>query len=167
MKVILKQFVPNKGKPGQVITVADGFARNYLFRKGLAIVATKNQLKALEVRNAKLREEASHQKDEAISLKEKLDKKLVVIKPKVGADQVRLFGAVTNQDIVDAIHSAYGISLEKKQIGLLHPIKKVGIYTIQIDLHQQVDAYIKLQVGDVEIAPVVEEEKPEQEVPLS
>src|SRR5471030_2442919 len=103
MKVILKQTVPKVGKEGTVVTVADGYARNYLFPRALAIVADKNQLKALETRNVRLAAKSAGAKAAAEELKEQINGKMVRIPGQVGKDQSKLFGAITSQNVADAI----------------------------------------------------------------
>lgn len=167
MKVILKQTVPKVGKAFQVVTVKDGYARNYLFPKGLAIVAEKNQLNALEKRNARVAAKTAGEKSAAEALKAKIDGKAIRIEGQAGKDSTKLFGAVTAQDIADAIKTQLGETIDRKGIALIEPIKRLGQYTIEIDLHFSVDAKISLTVFDpshVEVAaPVAEEEEAELE----
>ncbi|MBV6489915.1 MAG: 50S ribosomal protein L9 [Fimbriimonadaceae bacterium] len=150
MKVILNETVPKVGKRGQVVNVANGFARNFLFPRGLAVVADKGQLKVLELRRAKLEKLDSETLSSAESVREKIHGKEVRIEAKAGADTTKLFGAVTSQDIADAIKSQLKVELEKKQIGLLTPIKRLGRHKVEIDLHRQVDASVELFVFDPE-----------------
>src|SRR5687767_10379315 len=103
MKVILKQTVPKVGKENTVVNVADGFARNYLFPRGLAIAADKTQLEVLQRRRAKHVTAEADTLAGAEALKEKLHGKSVKIQGKVGKDTGKLFGAITSQDIVEAI----------------------------------------------------------------
>jgi len=166
MKVILKQSVPKLGKQGQVVNVKDGYARNYLFPQGMAVVADKTQLVVLERRNAKIASELSETKAQAEKLKEKIDGKEISIEANVGGDSTRLFGAITSQDIADAIKKDLGQEFEKKQILLAMPIKQLGRYAVEIDAHRQVDIKVFVNVFDptapepteeaVEAAPVVE-----------
>jgi large subunit ribosomal protein L9 len=134
MKVILKQTVPNVGKEGQVVKVKDGFARNFLFPKGMAVVADKAQTKVLEARNARLEKQLAETKDAAAATAEKLNGKHVRMEVRSGTNG-RLFGAVTSQDIADAIKSETGVELDKKTVGILQPIKQLGHFAIEIDLH--------------------------------
>lgn len=161
MKVILNQTVPKVGKAGTVVTVADGFARNYLFPRKLAIFADKNQVAALEKRNARLEEKVSAKKTDAEGVKAKLDGQTIKIETKVGADGVRLNGAITSQNIADAIKAQLGTELEKKQVALHDPIKRLGTYSIELDLHAHVDATISVEVFDpaLIVVPDVEEEE--------
>ncbi len=148
MKVILTQTVPKVGKSGTVANVADGFARNYLFPRGFAIVADKRQLAALEVRNARFAAKSADAKTAAVELKENLDGKTVRIPGQVGKGQAKLFGAITSQDIADAMKKQLGFEVDRKKITLVEPIKKLGVYPIEIDLHRDVDAVINVEVFD-------------------
>ena len=154
MKVILNQTVPKVGKAGTVVTVADGFARNYLFPRGLAIVANKAQVDALEKRNARLLEKTAAQKAEAEALKAKIDGQTVKIETKVGADGVRLNGAITSANIGEAIKAQLGVELEKKQIALHDPIKRLGTFSVELDLHLSVHANVSVVVFDPALAVV-------------
>jgi len=156
MKVILNQTVPKLGKEGQIVSVADGYARNYLFPRRLAVVADKKQVQVHEKRQAKVTSIIAETKAEAERLKEKLHGLSVKIEGKVGKDTGRLFGAVTAQDVADAIKSQLGVELEKKRIGVLEPIKRLGKHAIDVDLHREVDATVTVEVFDP-TAPVEEE----------
>lgn len=148
MKVILTQTVPKVGKEGSVVSVADGFARNYLFPRGLAIVAEKNQLKALEKRNEKLAAKVASAKTDAEALKAKLDGSSVSIEGKVGQVQGKLFGAITNGNVADAIKAQLGVDLDKKQVALVDPIRRLGAHTVELDLHREVTAHVTVNVFD-------------------
>jgi large subunit ribosomal protein L9 len=160
MKVILNKTVPKVGKEGEVVTVADGFARNYLFARGLAIVADKKQIEALGKRNARIEAKTSEQKVSAETLAEKLNGQTIRIQGQVGAAQGKLFGAVTSQDIVDEVKKQLKVQLEKRQVALIEPIKRLGKHDVLLDLHRSVDAHITVDVFDpnapVEEAPVSE-----------
>jgi len=160
MKVILNQTVPKVGKQGTVVVVADGFARNYLFPRGLAIVADKNQVKGLEARNARLAAKSADQKAAAEALKETINGKTVRIAGQVGKGQGKLFGAITSQNVVDAIKSQLGVTLDKKNIALIEPIKKLGVQEVEVDLHREVDAKVLVEVFDpaAEVVEVATEE---------
>jgi len=157
MKVILNQTVPKVGKEGTVVTVADGFARNYLFPRGLAIVADKNQLRGLEIRNVRLAAKSAGLKTSAEVLRESLNGKTVRIPGQVGKVQGKLFGAITSQNVVDAIKSQLGVSLEKKNIALVEPIKRLGNHEVDVDLHRDVDAKVTVEVYDPALEPVAVE----------
>jgi len=162
MKVILNQTVPKLGKEGQVVSVADGYARNFLFPRGLAILAEKNQLKALERRQERIAAKVADTKSAAEALKVDLDGKTVRLPGKVGKDTGKLFGAITSQDIADAIQAQLGKVIEKKAVGVLEPIRRLGDFAVDLDLHREVDAHITVTVYDPD-APVVVPVEPEAE----
>jgi large subunit ribosomal protein L9 len=148
MKVILNSTVPKVGKAGTVVSVADGFARNYLFPRGLAIVADKRQIKALELRTARVAAKTAGAKTDAEGVREKLNGQTVRIEGQVGKGQGKLFGAITSQDVVDAIQKQLGITVDRKKVALIEPIKKLGTTDVEIDLHREVDAIVHVEVFD-------------------
>lgn len=151
MKVVLTQTVPKVGKQGTVANVADGFARNFLFPRGLAVVADKNQLHALEKRNAHIAARTAGEKAAAEALREKINGKTVRIDGQVGRVQGKLFGAITSQDVHDALKSQLGVDIERRKIALVEPIKKLGFHSVELDLHREVDAIITVEVFDPSI----------------
>jgi large subunit ribosomal protein L9 len=155
MKVILNQTVPKVGKAGTVVNVADGFARNYLFARGLAIVADKRQIEALEKRTSRVAAKTAGEKTSAEATRENLNGKTVRIEGQVGKSQGKLFGAITSQDVVDAIQKQLGVAVDKKKVALVEPIKRLGRHEVEIDLHQSVDAKVFVEVFDP-AAPVEE-----------
>jgi large subunit ribosomal protein L9 len=168
MKVILNQTVPKVGKAGTVVTVADGFARNYLFPRKLAILADKKQVDALGKRLERVAALTAGEKAAAETLREKLHHAEVRIPGKVGKDSGKLFGAITSQDIVDAVKAEHGVVLEKKQVALIDPIKKLGTHHVELDLHLSVSADLLVTVYDPN-APVAKaaasaEAEPEEEL---
>jgi large subunit ribosomal protein L9 len=162
MKVILNQTVPKVGKAGTVVTVADGFARNYLFPRKLAILADKKQVEALGKRNERIATLTAGEKAAAEALREKLNGGEVRLPGKVGKDTSKLFGAITSQDIVDAIKAKFSVALDKKQVALIDPIKKLGTHHVELDLHLQVSADILVTVFDPN-APVEKVAEPAEE----
>jgi large subunit ribosomal protein L9 len=166
MKVILKQAVPKVGKEGTVVNVADGFARNYLFPRGLAIVAEKKQIAALEKRNERVAAKTAGAKTQAEALRDRIQGATIRIPGQVGADKLRLFGAVTAQDVHDAIVKQLQADIDRKKIALIEPIKRLGIYTVELDLHRDVDAKINVEVYDPTVpvaAPAAPAEEPDEE----
>lgn len=166
MKVILRTAVPKVGKAGQVVSVKPGFARNYLFPQGMAVVADKGQMKALDARNARISAKLAETKSAAEAMAAQLNGKTLRIEGKVGAEQGKLFGAITSQDIADAIAKEFGQTVEKKDVALLQPIKRTGKYPIEVDIHRDVPIHMTVVVFDpaaVETAP--EEESTEAAAP--
>ncbi|MFM9874531.1 MAG: 50S ribosomal protein L9 [Fimbriimonadaceae bacterium] len=165
MKVILKQAVPKLGKEGQLVNVKDGYARNFLFPQKMAIVADKKQLEVLGRQQAKIEAELEKTKASAETVGEKINGKLIKIETKAGGDG-RLFGAVTSQDICDAIKSQLKQDVDKKAVLLLRPIKRLGNYDIEINIHRNVNIELKLNVFDPEFV-VLDEVMPELEAELA
>ena len=161
MKVILNKTVPKVGKEGQIVNVADGFARNFLFPRGLAIVAEKNQVTALERRTAKGTAKRAEGLATAQQDAEKLNGQSIRIQSKVGATG-KLFGAITAQDVADAIKAQLGQEVDRKKIALVQPIKRLGIHPVQLDLHHDVDAIVKVEVFDPEAPVMISERLPEE-----
>ena len=144
-KIILTHEVTGLGAPGDVVEVKDGYARNYLFPRGLATAWTKGAAKQVEAirRARKAREIASL--DEATALKERLQAAPVVVSAKAGASG-RLFGAVTTSDIAGAVAAAGGPKIDRRKIEIAQAIKSVGEHSVQIRLHEDVTAQIDVRV---------------------
>lgn len=166
MKVILNQTVPKVGKAGAVVTVADGYARNFLFPRGLAVVADRRQVAALEKKRAYVAQKAEGQRAEAEALKGRLDGQTLRIEGKVGADGKRLFGAITSARIAEALKAAHGVELDTRQIALVEPIKRLGTFPVELDLSTSVDANITVVVFDPS-APVEEEDEADDSAELA
>lgn len=157
MRVILNQTVPKLGKQGQVVKVQPGYARNYLFPKGLAIAADKKQLNVLEKRLARVAAADASTLEGAKSVKTQIDGQAIRIEGKAGSGTTKLFGAITSQNIVDAVKEQLGMTIDKKQVALIDPIKRLGKHLVELDLHREVEAHISVTVFDPH-APTPEEE---------
>ena len=144
VKLILLQDVEKLGKSGEVISVKDGYARNYFFPKGLALLATEQNLKAVEVEKKRMAEAQQKEKLEAQQLAERISRISCTIAVEVGRDD-KLFGSVTSIDIQKALE-AEGIVVDKKKIDLKEHINQIGIYSVPIRLHPEVTANLKLWV---------------------
>jgi large subunit ribosomal protein L9 len=147
MKVILLEDVKNIGKKGEIINAKDGYARNYLFPKKLAIEATEANLRSLEASKRRKEEKENELLQEAKALEEELQKKTIVIKAKTG-EQGKLFGSITTKEIADILEKDHKISIDKKKFDLEEPIKTVGEYKVKIKLHPQVSAELKVIVTE-------------------
>ena len=148
MKVILNQTVSKLGKEGQVVNVADGFARNFLFPKRLARMADKGNLARLEKEQEKLAGDLEKTRGRAGTVKDKLDGLTVRVTGTTAKGATKLFGAITAADIAEAIKASSGEAVDKRAVALLHPIKRLGVYNILVDLHRDVDAHITLEVAN-------------------
>ena len=155
MKVILLEELQGKGGEGDVVEVARGFA-NYLLIQGVAIEATKGNLKQLEQRRKNIAKREEVRIANAEELKAKLESADIVIKAKVG-DEGNLFGSVTAQMIVDALAEA-GIVIERRRIDTRQSIKVVGEHTVDVSLYRDIKAALKLNVVD-EAAVIAEPEE--------
>ncbi len=144
MEVILTKDVDKVGKAGSVVKVKDGFARNLLLPKKLAIPVTSGNLKKLEQEKEKLIQGQEEKKKEALALKERLDKLSLTI-PASAQDEKSLYGSVTALDISSSLKDE-GIEIEKNLIILDEPIKSLGIYEISIKLHPEIQAKVKVWV---------------------
>src|SRR2546425_68253 len=144
MEVILRETIDNLGRAGQVVKVADGYARNYLLPKKLAYLATPGNLKVIEFeRQSLLRKDARHQED-AEKLRQTLDAVEITIRRKIG-EQNTLYGSVTNSDVADELEKK-GFQIEKRKIQMEDHIKTVGEFSIPIRLFKDVIAHVKLKV---------------------
>lgn len=145
MKIILKQDVENLGGAGDVVDVADGYGVNYLMPRGLAMRASKGALADAEaMRQARLKREA-RTRGEAEELKAKLEAKAVTIPAKAGQDGA-LYGSVGNSAIADAIKSQLGITVDRRRIPLERPLKELGEHEIEVRIHSEVAAVIRVDV---------------------
>lgn len=144
MKVILKEDVQGLGKAGQIINVKDGYARNFLLPRGLALVADEKNLKVLEYQKKKFEEEAKKKRQDAESIRDRLSALEITIKAKAGADD-KLFGSITAKDVAEALQKE-GFSIDKKQINIPEPIKRVGEHEVEVKLHSNVVAKLKINV---------------------
>ncbi|MDY6038517.1 MAG: 50S ribosomal protein L9 [Eubacterium sp.] len=147
MIVILKQDVKGTGKAGEVVKVNDGFARNMLLRKGLAIEATEGNIRSLEKQKALQLQKEKENKERAVKQAEELKSKKVVIKAKSG-EGGKLFGSITSKDIADAMNSQLGMNVEKKKIELAGPLKQLGSYEVVIKLYQEIKGVLKVELVD-------------------
>jgi len=147
MKVILLEDVKNVGKKGSIINAKDGYARNFLFPKNLAIEATAVNLKNLE--NAKKQQEEKEKEiyEEAKKLEEELAKITIVIKSKTG-ENGKLFGSITTKEIAEQLETANKISIDKRKFELDETIKSVGEYAVKVKLHSKVTAKMTVIVTE-------------------
>ena len=145
MKVILLKDISNQGKQGDVITVTDGYARNYLYPRKLAVEAAGGPLKNLQIKNANEERRADKLLQAATKTAEQLTEKTVTLRVKAGENS-RLYGRVTSADIAEAVERDLQIKLDKRKVGLLDPIKSVGDYNVPIKLHREVSVDLKVAV---------------------
>ncbi|MBN2414973.1 50S ribosomal protein L9 [bacterium] len=144
MKIILKQDYENLGKAGEVMTVKNGYARNYLIPRGIAVTATRRNMRVLEeeLKTAERRKDKDRHAAENVAAE--LSKVSLTAAVAVGEDE-KLFGSVTSQTIADLLKEK-GFDVDKKKILLNDPIKALGIYTVSVKLHQDVTADVRIWV---------------------
>ncbi len=144
MKIILKEDVKSIGSMGQTVDVSDGFARNYLVPRGLAVEANVKNIKSLEHEKKVIQEKAKKVKNSVQDLADRLANMTVVIKTKAG-EEGKLFGSVTTMDIAEQLKNQ-GIEIDKKKISLDEPIKRLGTYAVNLKLHSEITAQVNIQV---------------------
>ena len=146
MKVILLQDVKGKGKKGQMLEVSDGYARNFMLPKKLAIEATPDAINTMKMNDKATQERIAREKAEALATSKKLREMIVVVKAK-GGGAGRLFGSVTNAEVADAL-AKQGIKLDKRKIVLNETIKNVGTYTATCKLGYEISAPLTVKIEE-------------------
>ena len=147
MKVILLQDVKGKGKKGQMLEVSDGYARNFMLPRKLAIEATPDAVNTMRMNDKAAAEKAAKERAEALEISKQLRAMTLVVKAK-GGGAGRLFGSVTNQEIADALEKASGIKLDKRKIVIADPIKSVGTYTVNCKLGYEITAPLTVKIEE-------------------
>ncbi len=148
MKVILQQDVKGKGKRGQLVEVSDGYARNFLLPKKLAVEATPANLNVMKLQDEARKKREAEEKAEAIEISKKLESCMVKVSARAG-EGGRLFGAVTSQEIADALKEQCGIELAKNKIVQDEPIKQCGSYQLKCKLGYEVTGMLNLVVAEL------------------
>ena len=144
MEVILRQAVDNLGHPGDVVTVSNGYARNYLLPRGVAFQATEGNKKRISLEKARLEAAEGQRRSSAEDIAKKLEEVSITFAARVG-EEGKLFGSVTTGDIADQL-AAQGFNIEKRLVDLHEPIKALGVYRVPIKLHADVKPEIKVWV---------------------
>ena len=148
MKVILLQDVKGKGKKGQMIEVSDGYARNYMLPRKVAIEATADAVNTMRMNDKVTAERQARERAEALETSKKLKELTLVVKAK-GGGAGRLFGAVTNQEISDALKANTGIAIDKRKIVIDEPIKNVGTYTVKCKLGYEIVGQLTVKIEEI------------------
>ena len=145
MKVILQQDVKGQGKKGQMVEVSEGYARNFLLPRKLAIVATPDAINTMNLKEKARRAEEARQKEEAMAMAEKLKGCMVKLTAKAGAGG-RLFGAVTTKEISDGLKEQFGMEIPKQKLVLEEPIKAFGGYQVKAKLGFEISGTVNVTV---------------------
>ena len=146
MKVILLQDVRGKGKKGQMLEVSDGYARNYMLPRKIAMEATADAINTMRMNDKATQERQARERAEAKELAKRMKAMTLTVYAK-GGGAGRLFGSVTSQEIADALQSQ-GITLDKRKIVIDEPIKNVGTYTIRCKLGYEITAQLTVQIQE-------------------
>ena len=147
MKVILLQDVKGKGKKGQMIEVSDGYARNYMLPRKVAIEATADSINTMRMNDKATQERIAREKAEAMAIHDRLRQMTLVVTAK-GGGAGRLFGSVTNQEIADSLKAQTGIAIDKRKIVIADPIKNVGTYTVTCKLGYEITAPLTVKIEE-------------------
>lgn len=145
MKVILKDNIKGVGKKDEIINAADGYARNFLLPKGLAVEANNANIAKLKAKQDSRKFQKDQEKDEAQKIADKLSKILVKIKVKAG-ENGKIFGGVSSKEIASELEKQYSIKVDKKKIDLKETIKTIGVRTVEIRLFEGVIGKVKIDV---------------------
>lgn len=145
MKVILKADIKGVGRKDEVINASDGYARNFLFPKNLAVEANNDNMAKLKAKQDSAKFQKNQEKEEALKIADKLSKILLKIKVKSG-ENGRIFGGVSTKEIAQELEKQYKIKVDKKKIDLKETIKMLGMQTIQIKLFEGVIGKVKIDV---------------------
>ena len=148
MKVILLQDVKGKGKKGQLLEVSDGYARNFMLPKKLAMEATPDAINTMRMNDKAAAEKAARERAEALETSKKLREMTITVTAKGGGNG-RLFGSITNQEIADALKAKTGIAMDKRKIVIADPIKNVGTYTVQCKLGYEIVAPLTVKIEEM------------------
>ena len=144
MEIILRQTIENLGTPGDVVTVKNGYARNFLLPRGFAYEATPGNLKRIQQERERLEAAENERRGAAQTLAERLEQVSLTFSARVG-EEGKLFGSVTAADIAQQLESQ-GFHLEKRQIDLHEPIKALGVYRVPVRLHADVKPEVRVWV---------------------
>ena len=147
MIVILKKDVQGTGKAGEVVKVSDGFARNMLIPRGLALEATEGNVRSLEKQRELQQKKAAESKAAAEARAAELADRKVVIKSRAG-EGGKLFGSITSRDVAEAMNEQLGMNIDKKTIDMDGPIKQLGTFEVTVKLYSEVKGKIKVEVTD-------------------
>jgi large subunit ribosomal protein L9 len=145
MKVILEREIASLGKKGEVVEVAEGYARNYLLPRRLAVEASAGALAKLDEKRKAQEKREAQALAEARSLAERLAREAITVRAKAGGNG-KLFGAVTNADVAEVIEKAFDIHIDKHKIEIKTAIKALGSYPVEIKLHKNVVAKTTVNV---------------------
>ena len=147
MKVILQQDVRDQGKKGQMVEVSDGYARNFLFPRKLAVPATADAMNTMKLKEKAKQRQMEEEKAAALENSKKLESVVVKISARAG-ENGKLFGSVTNKDISDALSAQHGINIEKSRIVITDPIRSFGPFEVKCKFGYEISGVIHLLITE-------------------
>jgi large subunit ribosomal protein L9 len=145
MKIILQKEVEKLGFPGDVVVVADGYARNYLLPRGMAVVASRGAVRHAEILRRAHQTRVDRAVAEAQALAERLQAVPLTVRHRAG-EEGRLFGSITPADLAEELERASGVSVDRRQIHLDEPIRSIGAHEFRVHLHPEVKAILTVEV---------------------
>jgi large subunit ribosomal protein L9 len=145
VRVVLRDDVDNVGRKGDLIEVADGFARNYLVPRGLAMKATKGVVQQAEAMRRSREASETREREAAQALADQLTGRRIEVRARAG-EGGRLFGSVTNVDIIDAVRAQTGVDLDRRKTQLAEPLKELGASEVPVKLHSDVEVTLTVDV---------------------
>lgn len=148
MKVILMQDIKGVGKKDEVINANDGYARNFLFPRKLAVEANAENMAKLKGRQDSVNYKKEQEKECAEKIKEQLSKMLLTIKAKVG-ENGKIFGSITSKEISTELKTQYNVDIDKKKILLKQAIKEIGTFTIDVKLYEGITGKLKININEL------------------
>lgn len=145
MKVILQKDVKKLGKKGDIVEVAEGYGRNFLIPRGLAVEASSGNLRQVEQLKKAEEAKSARELEQAQEIGKKIEGKTLQIKAKVGGAG-KLFGSITNQELADQIKQQFSVDIDRRKIDLKEPIKSLGSYSVTARIHPEVHVTFKVEV---------------------
>ena len=145
MKVILKADIKGVGKKDEIINASDGYARNFLFPKNLAVEANKENMSKLKAKQDAKKYQKEQEKEEAKNISDKLGRIMLKIKVKAG-ENGKIFGGISSKEIAEGLEKNYNIKIDKKKVDLKEPIKTLGTRTVEIKLYEGIIGKLKIDV---------------------
>jgi large subunit ribosomal protein L9 len=148
MKVLFKKDVSDVARAGQVKEVADGYARNFLIPRGLAVAATSGALKQVAEVQAVTSKRAAEEQEAARTLKQRLESQPLLLEAKAGSTG-RLYGSITTADVATAIQRQFGVSIDRRELEIAEPVRQLGSHQVTARLHRAVTANLTVEVRAV------------------
>ncbi len=145
MKIVLRDDVENVGRKGDLIEVTDGFARNYLVPRGLAMKATKGVVRQADAMRRSREAREARDRDSAQALADQLTGRRIALRARAG-EGGRLFGSITSADVVDAVRKQTGVELDRRKAQLAEPLKELGAVDVPVKLHPDVEVTLTVDV---------------------